>query len=148
MHSVAVYQLSDRVLIHPWQQTSAGLGIASEPYVSLPPDAEPGALGRSVLAALSQAGRTLPHPLSWKGLDAPRLKAAGVRSERDFQAQARYVCVARTDKALRVEPTRNGGSKGDAKGFAPLPALGVTLPLDSLPEALGLAVRDALTKCT
>ena len=31
MNSAALYRLRDRIFIHPWQKTTAGLGIASEP---------------------------------------------------------------------------------------------------------------------
>ena len=146
MHSAAVYQLKDRILIHPWQQTTAGLGIASEPYVSLPLDAEPASLGNSIFIALSKSGQTVPHPTTWKGLDKPRLEAASVTSEKAFQTGARSVCVER-GQAFRLEPSRNGGSKGDTKGFEPLPELSMSLPLSSTAAALGQAIRDCLECC-
>jgi hypothetical protein len=147
LHRAAVYQLKDRILVHPWQQTPAGLGIASGPYVSLPLDADAAALGSAVLAALSRSGQTVPHPSDWKGLSAPRLEAAGVRSEKAFQSGARSVDVERDDRAFRIEPSRNGGSKGDAKGFVPMPELAMSLPLESGAEVLGQATRASLKRC-
>jgi hypothetical protein len=146
MHSAAVYELKDRILVHPWQQTTAGLGIASEPYIGLPLDAEPKSLGNSVLSALSHSGQTVPHPMTWKGLDKPRLEAAGVKSEKAFQSGARSVGVER-GQAFRLEPSRNGGSKGDTKGFEPLPELSMSLPLSSTAAALGQAIRNCLERC-
>ena len=146
MHSAAVYELKDRILIHPWQQTTTGLGIASEPYASLPLDAGPEALGNSVLSALSKSGQTVPHPTVWKGLDKPRLEAAGVKSEKAFQSGARSIRVER-GQAFRLEPSRNGGSKGDTKGFEPLPELSMSLPLSSTAAALDQAIRDCLERC-
>jgi hypothetical protein len=147
MHSAAVYQLRDRVLIHPWQRTTTGLGIASEPYISLPLDANFTALGNCVLTALTHSGQSVPHPSSWKGLEAPRLKAAGVKSEKAFQSGARSLTVDRVDQALRIEPSRNGGTKGESKGFEPLPKLSTSLPLTSTAEKLGSAIRAALEMC-
>jgi hypothetical protein len=142
----AVYELKDRILIHPWQQTTTGLGIASAPYVSVPLNAESKSLGDSVLIALSISGQTVPHPKTWKGLDKPRLEAAGVKSEKAFQTGARSVSVER-GQAFRLEPSRNGGSRGDTKGFEPLPELSMSLPLSSTAAALGQAIRDCLERC-
>ena len=146
MHSAAVYQLKDKILVHPWQQTTAGLGIASAPYVSLPLDAAPESLGNAVFSALSHSGRTVPHPLSWKALDKPRLQAAGVKSDKAFQSGARSVSVERGQE-FRLEPSRNGGSKGDSKGFEPLPEFGTSLPLSSTAAALGQAIRACFERC-
>jgi hypothetical protein len=146
MHCAAVYQLKDRMFVHPWQQTTAGLGIASEPYVSLPLDARPDSLGNLVLSALSKSGQTVPHPTIWRGLDKPRLEAAGVKSEKAFQTGARSVSVER-GQAFRLEPSRNGGSKGDTKGFEPLPDLSMSLPLGSTATEIGQAIRACLERC-
>jgi len=100
-----------------------------------------------VLGALSRSGRTVPHPAVWHGLAAPRLKAAGVRSEKAFQSGARSVDVERAGRDLQIEPSRNGGTQGDGKGFVPLPELTITLPLNSSAEALGEAVRAGLERC-
>lgn len=145
--SAAVYQLKDRILVHPWQQTTTGLGMSSEPYVALPLDADAAALGNCVLAALAESGKTVPHPASAKGLAAPRLKAAGVKSEKAFQAGSRSVMVERAGKLIRIEPSRNGGTTGDSKGFEPLPELAASLPASASPDAVGAAIRAVLEKC-
>jgi hypothetical protein len=147
MKSAAVHQLKDRILLHPWQQTEMGLGIASEPYLALPIDADAGKLGKSILDALGNSGRTVPHPTVWKGQDASRLKAAGVRSERAFQEGARYVRVEHTQAGFLIEPSRNGGTEGDAKGFEPLPDSAIALDAGASTDDLGKAVRKGLESC-
>ena len=148
MKSAAVYQLKDRILVHPWQQTDMGLGIASEPYVAIPLEADVVKLGASILHVLGESGRTVPHPTVWKGQAAPRLKAAGVKSERAFQDGARYVRVERTHRGFLIEPSRNGGTKGDAKGFEPLPDRAIALDAGASADDLGKAVRKALDAAT
>jgi hypothetical protein len=148
MNSAALYQLKDRILIHPWQKTTMGLGIAAAPYVTLPLDAPPHALGNCVLAALGESSKEVPHPSSWKGQNEPLLKAAGVRSQKAFQSGARSLMVERDARALRIEPSRNGGTKGDSKGFEPLPALAISLAPASKAETIGAAIRAAFEKCT
>jgi hypothetical protein len=144
MKRAAVYQLKDRILLHPWQRTDMGLGIGTEPYVPLPLEVAAANLGTSVLEVLGQSGRTIPHPKVWKGQGAERLKAAGVRSERAFQAGSRYVGVERKDAGFVIEPSRNGGTKGDAKGFEPLPSRAIALGSDASAEDLGNAIRQGL----
>ena len=141
-----VYQLKDRLLIHPLLETTAGVLIAAEPYATLSLETEAHGLGHAVLAALAHSGRTVPHPTDWKAMAAPRLKAAGVRSEKAFQTGTRNVFVERDDRGFQVESTRNGGAKGEDKGFAPLPD-SIALPLAATPEQLGAAIRVGLAKC-
>jgi hypothetical protein len=121
-----------------------GLGIGSEPYVALPLGVDAANLGKSVLEVLGQSGRTIPHPTVWKGQGAERLRAAGVESERAFQASSRYVSVERNDDGFLIEPSRNGGTKGDAKGFEPLPSHAIALDSDGSAEELGNAIRKGL----
>jgi hypothetical protein len=144
MKSAAVYRLKDRILVHPWQRTDMGLGIGSEPYLVVPIEVDAANLGESVLRALGESGRTIPHPTVWKGRGADRLRAAGVKSERAFQAGSHYVSVEHKGSGFLIEPSRNGGTKGDAKGFKPLPSHTMALDSDSSADDLGSAIRKAL----
>ena len=144
MRRAAIHQLKDRLFIHPWQMTDMGLGIASEPYVALPPEADPASLGNAAMEALSQSGRTVPHPSDWKAQAGHRLKAAGVKSEKAFQTHACYVSIELDGSRLLVEPWRNGGTKGDKKGFTPLPDLGMAVEANIAAVDLGNIIRKAL----
>jgi hypothetical protein len=144
MKSAAVYQLKDRILVHPWQRTDMGLGMATEPYLALPLEVDAATLGKTVLDALGESGRTIPHPTVWKGQGAARLKAAGVKSERAFQTGSRYVSVERKRGGFLIEPSRNGGTKGDAKGFEPLPSHAIALNSDSSVDDVGNAIRKGM----
>jgi len=148
MPSAAVYRLRDRVFMHPWQRTTLGLGIASEPYVSLPLDAGDAELGAAVLNALSLSRGTLPHPESPRGLQAARLKAAGVRSEKAFQSDALSLTVELLDRTIRIVPSRNGGTSGESKGFHGLPDRSVSLPFDAGARELGAAICECFERCS
>ncbi len=146
MQSAAAYKLADRILVHPWNTTTSGVGIAGEPYLTLPPEADHETLGISMLRALAACREGVPHPSSWKGLAAPRLKAAGVRSEAAFAKMAFLVTVSQSGRRIVCEPSRNGGVKGSAKGFEPLPDLSVLAAGIEAVE-IGSAVRAAFAKC-
>jgi hypothetical protein len=76
MKRAGIYRLKDRILIHPWQLTAMGLGVATEPYVVLPLDADSAKLGQSAREVLNQSGQTVRDTTDWKALTAARLKAA------------------------------------------------------------------------
>ena len=147
MQSAAVFELKDRLLVHPWQRTTTGLLVASEPYISLPLGADPKTLGDSVLTVLNASGRTVPHPKSWKDVAAARLEAAGVKSERAFQLGARCLNVEREARALRIEPSCNGGAAGDSKGFELLPQVSESLPLHATADEMAAAIHAGFERC-
>jgi hypothetical protein len=147
MRSAAVYVLKDRVLFHPWQKTTVGLGICSEPYVSEPLDANDRRLGEVLLGTLDASGLTVPHPKSWKGITRPRLEAAGVKSEKAFQTGTLSVTVNWHDDTLCFAPTRNGGASGPEKGFHPLSESSVFVAANAGAEAIGATVRSAIELC-
>jgi|SRR3954470_13456944 hypothetical protein len=146
--SAAVYRLSDRFLLHPLQRTTAGVWLASDPYANLPLDVASESLGSAALEALSLSGRTVPHPTSWEGLSTPRLKAAGVKSEKTFQTEALMVDLCRDDTGIQITPTRNGGAVGDSKGFDSLPEFKTSRPLNTDAASLGEAIRSSFTRCS
>jgi len=115
--------------------------------VATPLEVDNEQLGKSILDELGESGRTVPHPTVWKGQDASRLTAAGVRSERAFQDGARYVRVERTQGGFLIEPSRNGGTKGDAKGFEPLTDRAIALDAGASTDDLGKAIRKGLDSC-
>ena len=148
MQRAAVYQLPDRFLVHPDHTTTAGVGIAGDPYLSVPLNADDQTLGAAVVRALAASQERVPHPLSWKGLAAPRLKAAGMKSHTAFQRGARLVEVLRTSQHIVCEPTRNGGTKGPKKGFEQMPQLAVSVSPSSPVTVVAQAVRAALQQCS
>jgi hypothetical protein len=145
MLGAAVYLLRDRILLHPYQRTTVGLGLASEPYITLGLDCPSDSLGVAVLDALSQSGRTVPHPTTWNGLTKPLISAAGAKSWRELQMQARYVGVTSTTEGVRIEPSHNGGSKA---GFTPLPACATVVSLTATTTEIGATIRGMLERCT
>jgi hypothetical protein len=146
MDIVSAFRLRDRYFVHLNKRTTAGLWVAQPEFKCLPLDATPESLGLVVLAALSQSHTVIPHPTDWSALSKPRLAAAGVRSERAFMMGARLVEVERGE-CFRFEPTRNGGSSGDQRGFARISGVQVSIPLHSPPIAVGEALLNALEEC-
>lgn len=76
MPNACAIRLKDRWLIFPELKSISGFFVASEPYQSLPTDAEAFLLGRAVRNAFGFAQRQIPDPTDWKAFPGPRLAAA------------------------------------------------------------------------
>lgn len=146
MSTVSAFRLRDRYFIHPNKRTTTGLHVAQPDFTCLPLDATVEAIGRAILAALAQSQGVVPHPTDWAALSKPRLAAAGVRSERAFMAGTKLVEVERGEH-FRLEPTRKGGSSGDARGLARLEDGQVSLSLHSSPQTIGEAFLNVFEEC-
>lgn len=109
MKKASIYKLPSRFIVCPVSTTTSGIGITSEPYIVLPTPVSAVELSRAINQALDSSHDGVGHPQSWKELAAPRLAAAGVKSEATFQEQASLVCLIADRKTLTFMPHRNGG---------------------------------------
>jgi len=116
----SIYKFPSSFVICPVNVTTTGIGIASAPYQTLPLDISPAELGEAIFRALDASREGIAHPLDWKALAAPRLAAAGVKSEAAFQKKAELVTVRLLGTELSLTPCRNGGTAGNEKGFHPI----------------------------
>jgi len=148
MQRTSVYLLPDRLLIAPSCPTSAGVFLFSEPYAVLPLGVSALKLGEATEAALSLSERTIPHPTDWKASAALRLTAAGVKSEREFQVKAALVEVSKEAEGLRIVPSHNGGSKGEARGFSSLVKAEIMIQPNCTADRLGVEILGAFYQCT
>jgi hypothetical protein len=150
-HANAYWQ-PKQILIYGQHRTRAGFHISAEPWLSLPADADPPIVGEMVQRALASYRVDVPTPdwrsPEWKTLRASFHRAAGVRSEREFQLKGRLVQITWDDGRLDVCPTHNGGTKGDEKGFRNLRSIEATIEPPQGHAAIGVAIRDAWARCT
>ena len=144
---VHVYELPDRLFLHPLALTDAGFWLAVEPGRRLEGAASNDELG-SVAQALITPRSMVPTPgrEDYAALARPLLRAAGLKSWMTLQRKARLCGVARERDRFVIVPTSNGGSRGDQKGFHELGELARGLPLNVGSAELGQAVRDGLAK--
>lgn len=147
MPNACAIRLKDRWLIFPELKSSSGFFVASEPYQSLPTDAEAVLLGRAVRNAFEFAQRQIPDPTDWKAFSAPRLAAAGVKSEAAFQRNSQLVTITAVDSRITLTPTRNGGTKGADKGFHQLEDNVLVVAANCTDDVLGKALHETLSSC-
>jgi len=77
--AASVYRLKDRLIVSPDKRTTAGLVVASEPFVVLPLEATNDDLGSTLMKALALSKTPMSHPVDWKAIAASRLAAAILR---------------------------------------------------------------------
>ena len=147
MKKVSIYKLLSRFIVCPVNTTTSGIGLTSEPYIVLPAPVSADELCKAINQALDSSHDDVPHPISWKGLAAPRLTAAGVKSEAIFQNQASLVSVTTDGKTVTFTPHRNGGASGLDKGFSPIDRCAVQVdPRDQ--EVCGATAFQVFEHCT
>jgi hypothetical protein len=140
MQRGAVYSRKGSFLLHAWSKTTAGVWIASDPYLVLEENNGDSELGAAVCSVLDGSHGDVAHPATWSGLFDPMLRLAKVRSYGSFVKGARYVVVARERGNTSVTPTKNLGL---AEGFEDDIASSVEVDSSHV-EALGAQARAAL----
>jgi hypothetical protein len=143
---IHVYELPDRLFLHPLAITEAGFWVAIEPGHRLELAVSDEELGSTVQTLIVPVQRPVPTPRreDYTVLARPLLQAAGVKTWLTLEGNARLCGVARELEQVVIVPTRNGGTRGDQAGFHDLDELARALPLPVDSIQLGRAVRDGL----
>jgi hypothetical protein len=143
----SVFKFASRFIVCPVSTTTVGVGIDSEPYIVLPASTSAVELGEAINHALDSSHDRVAHPLSWKGLAGPRLAAAGVKSEAEFQKQASLVSLITDGNTITFTPHRNGGTAGPERGFSPIDECAVQTDAKS-PEVRVKTAIQIFEHCT
>jgi hypothetical protein len=148
---VSVYQQSTQYFLHPFSRAPTSPWRAASPTLALPLDTPDTALGEAVLYLLTECRQDVVALVEWQ---RPRqetlalLKPARVRSWMTLQRKAKLVGVTVENGRLRVVPTRNGGNRGDDRGFHDLVDQGEVFQTTPGPAVIGEAVRRAFLLST
>jgi hypothetical protein len=144
MQAAVVYKRGDTYYIHSSSKTTAGVWIATAPFLKIEANSTPSVIGAAVLQALDASHNLIPHPTSWRGLISPLLELGGVRSWATFVKHSKCLNVEADGERLRLIPNRNLGSK---EGFEPSTNKTVELSFPSSPDRTGLALEEAMGLC-
>ena len=139
---------SATLFIHPVGTTVDGIGIDMPPVHRLDAAADPSDAGRALRESLAASTTRIP-PRFWREqreITKEFLKAAHVRSWRQLQTGAVACWIAERDGVIVLTPLRNGGTRGDSKGFQPFGASDVTVAASATDAELGAAVIEALDR--
>jgi hypothetical protein len=104
--AASAYLYGGKIYLHPHSKTAEGVWILSSPILTTSEQDQQ--LGNKLMSTLAQSTENAPHPKSWKGIDDPLIKAAGVRSFAAFAKAAKAVFVIMDNNDVAFIPTRNG----------------------------------------
>ena len=137
-----VYLHGDTLILHALGQMPRGGGLISrEPVVRLPKPVSAAEVGRTVRQMLD----SFRFDVEWsKGTRDEFLKATGFRSWRQLEGPARSCWIREEAAGTVLTPLRNGGSRGDEKGFQPFGAEEIRCATGCGDEEIGAALLRAL----
>lgn len=144
MKAATVYKRANHIYLHASSKTTAGVWIATPPFIRVDSDASPSDLGKSVNDALGGSQTQAPHPTKWSGLQAPLLEQAGVKSWETFMRKAQCLNIEASEDRLKLIPNRNLGA---TEGFEPMLDKSIDVPLTSSLDQIGMALTEALALC-
>jgi len=145
-----IYQRPEVLLVHAHAKTTAGVYLVEQPVVRLSPTAQHEELGAAVRQMLGAFRTGVRHPerSEWGPLGKPFLTAAGFRSWRSLENGAKLSSVIqKPDGSFTLSVTRNGGTRGDKKGFQGFGVPDQHLAAGASDAELGIAVMKALELC-
>ena len=146
----SVLERPEVLLVHGHVKTTGGGYVASPPTIRLDPAAPAREIGIAVRTALDafRSGVADPDDSEWLDLNKTFLKAAGFRSWRALENGAKLCHVTRrADGTYVFQIMRNGGTRGDKKGFQSFGVPDQYLNGTASDSELGTAVRTALEAC-
>jgi hypothetical protein len=142
MKSAKAYRRDGKWYIHSDCQTTAGVWIASAPYLAS--DNDPSALGGAILRALEASAIGVPHPTDWGNIFSPVLDLAGVKSWATFVKGASLVGIEANGPKIVLTPHHNQGPK---EGFDPLENQHIQIPAEASVSDLGQAALNVFALC-
>lgn len=143
--AATVYKRPDGFYLHSESQTTAGIWLATAPFLRIALDASSRTMGEAIAEALAGSQYSIEHPTKWSDNPIlPMLEIAGVKSWTVFAGDALCVSIQLSQTTLTVTPERNLGPK---EGFEPIPGVACILPFPSPNEEIRMALEQAFNRC-
>lgn len=112
--SASIYKKPNKYIIHANSHTTAGVGIASEPFIILPKDASQEEIAQSLLTALSNSKEGVKHPTDWKKQQSSFLSNIQEKSLKSLHLNTILCDIVLKGNELTLYPMSN---KGPNSGF-------------------------------
>jgi hypothetical protein len=145
--SAGVYAFRDRVVFHA-ERGGGGYTVVTSPCVALGAAATDAEIARALREVIEAFDPSEPPPMPSSARMRPLLRAAGAKSHRELQLEARYVLATDDGERLELTPAHNGGVRGPERGFSPRLERAVQTSLRAGDAEIAAALRAALAACT
>ena len=144
MKIAMVYERNNLFYIRASSQTIAGVWIDDGDCHVISIDSDFEEIGKYVRFALNNSNSNIPHPLDWKAINAPLLKAAKVKSWITFGKTAKCIIVI-LEKDIKICPTKNYSYLN--QGFIEFESSTIFVPVDIGNIELGKNIKKAWLSC-
>jgi hypothetical protein len=144
----SAYRFSDRLVFHSQARTPAWFYIACEPYLTLSLAASVGEIGQAVKRALANFRPEIPQPTNLKQVTADFLLGIGVKTNKKLQETSVCCGINEKDSAIVFEPSHNGGTSGDTRGFQPITNAKIVISAKATDAEIGAALQKSISLCT
>lgn len=139
-----VYKRACGVCFHSDSETTAGVWIATPPYLRVSLESEHAAMGDAVLRVLEGSHQGIEHPTNWDGLFDPLLELANVTSWPTFMRNSALVSLECEHGALKIVPHLNLGLK---EGFESIDEEAVEVSIKAGVDEVALALEETFSRC-
>ena len=144
----SAYRFPDRIVLHSHGLLPSWIHIACDPYISLPPTASPEQIGQAVRTVLHSYRPEMPDPADFKKVREDFVRNMGVKSNKRLQETSINCGLRAENGTIKFEPTHNGGTSGDSKGFQATSGTAFSIPSGGNDAELGNALLRAFDLCT
>jgi hypothetical protein len=144
----SAYKFKDRLILYSQARTSAWFYISCEPYLTRSRDASTEEIGWALQTVVASFRAEIPQPTNLKDGTANFIRGIGAKSNKKIQEGSIYCGINEQDGIIHFEPSHNGGTSGDAKGFQPIIGAKYSLPLNASPSEIGAGLLKGFALCT
>ena len=144
MKCATIYKRKDKLYFHSSSRTTAGVWIATGPFLTLEDREQPSTKGKFLKEVLGASVEEIAHPTSWGNLFEPILKLANVKSWATFAKSADCCHAELEGNKLCFIPQRNLGPK---EGYEPIRELTLLVSYNASLEELGVTLDSAFATC-
>jgi hypothetical protein len=143
MKRAAAYKREMKIYFHSDSKTTAGVWIATAPFVALEESDLPPRKGNCLREVLGHSQEGVPHPTRWDLFD-PMLKLAGVKSWSKFVKSTASCSVELEGDQFQFIPYKN---LGPSKGYVQIQDRKMVISADASDKELGILLEKAFEAC-
>ena len=144
MKSATAFLSNKEIIIHPDSLTTAGVGLATEPYIKLTTPASDHDLFLAIKEALNSVKTGIPHPTDWKKVAADYEKNIGYNNKK-IHKNFTHCGIQEDENNYYFTPSENLGAKN---GYTYIVDKKITVNKASSEKDIAEAFYKTMKECT
>jgi len=120
LKSIIIIFYPDEILIHPNVKTVDGMWMGKGISIILKKDVNNDEFYESIIKMFNESIKNVPHPKNFSESSKIFFNGIGKKSNKKYMENAKLISIKMYNDCYEIIPTKNGGIKGDDRGFTPL----------------------------